>query len=158
MVSDSTKNGDVWLEVRQVEGGAYQVSLMVKHNGVCKAFPYAKKTTKAQAMTAAKGLSDRLIKGIKKIRTGPLGPRYLVRVTGVGCGRARYVEKRRYLGEWRFHARLFEEKADAEAFCATLKPLAGQHTEVRLWPNAEGEVLLDDSLWDNTPKIALITD
>jgi len=157
-MSGSMKNGDAWLEVRQVEGGAYQVSLMVKRDDVCETFPYTKKPTKAQAMSRAKGLSDRLMKGIQKIRTGPLGPRYLIQVTGVGCGRSRYVEERRYLGEWRFHARLFEEKAKAEAFCATLRPLPGQKTKVALWPKAEGELLLDDSLWHNKPKIALITD
>jgi hypothetical protein len=156
-MSDSMKNGDVWLEVRQVEGGGYQVSLMVKHDDVCAIFPYAKKPTGVEAMTGAKGISEHLIKGIQKIRTGPLGPRYLVRVIGEGCGRGRYVEKRRYLGQWRCHALLFEEKADAEAFCATLSPLPGQRTEVRPWPKAEGEMLLNESLWDNTPKIALIT-
>ena len=82
-----------------------------------------------------------------------IGRRFLVKVTGPGCGRGRFVEARRYLTPWRCQAKKFEAAEEAEAFRATLAPASGQTTTVELWEEAWHEEL-PDYRWAGCPKIA----
>jgi hypothetical protein len=83
-----------------------------------------------------------------------LGRRFLVRVTGPGCGRSRFVEARRFLSAWRCHARKFNYAEQAEAFMSTLAPAVEQTVEVVAWDEAWHEELADER-WEGCPKIAL---
>jgi uncharacterized protein (DUF1778 family) len=82
-----------------------------------------------------------------------IGRRFLVKVTGAGCGRGRFVEARRYLTPWRCQAKKFEAAEEAEAFRATLAPAPEQTTKVELWEEAWHEEL-PDYRWAGCPKIA----
>jgi hypothetical protein len=85
-----------------------------------------------------------------------LGRRFLIRVTGEGCGRSRFVEARRYLTPWRCQAKKFNYSEQAEAFMSTLAPTTGQTIEVVAWEEAWHEDLPDAS-WESCPKIDLKT-
>jgi hypothetical protein len=65
-----------------------------------------------------------------------VGRKFVVRVTGKGCGRSRFVEARRYLTPWRCQAMKFTSAEQAEAFMSTLAPAAGQTIEVVHWDDA----------------------
>jgi hypothetical protein len=86
-----------------------------------------------------------------------LGRRFLVRVTGTGCGRSRFVEERLFLTPWRCQARKFKYAEQAEAFMSELAPAPGQSIEVRHWDDAWHEDISGPEFahrWMGCPKIA----
>ena len=87
--------------------------------------------------------------------------RYLVKVSGLHCGRSRFVEARRYLTPWRIQARQFKDAQAAQAWADTLQPEPKQQVRVVVWEDpvlehatAEVGETLPDERWQGCPKIA----